>query len=138
MVLVLRVLAVVVYTYCGAARAAGRSERDDAVATRVRGLSDRDKEAILQYWIGVEEKNVACHSHQRRWTAAAAHKPRQLKVSRRRPHHACHVSGVCGERPSHVSRHRHISTTQHQVVESVLQTRYYGIALVDREQRKGI
>lgn len=47
MVLVLCIVAVVVYTYCGAARAAGRSERDEAVATRVRGLIEREKEAIF-------------------------------------------------------------------------------------------
>jgi len=47
MVLVLYIIAFVVYTYCGAARAAGRSDRDEAVATRVRGLIEREKEAIF-------------------------------------------------------------------------------------------
>ena len=33
-------------TYCEAGRAAGRSERDEAVATRVSGRRDRENEAM--------------------------------------------------------------------------------------------
>lgn len=142
--LVLSIVAFVVYTYCGAARAAGRSERDEAVATRVRGLIDREKEAIFA--ILDQKRRNECGSPASQRRKPAAHMPRQLKVSRRRPHHACHMSGVvenarhmsaatnqnepisrtvplrwCAAEPHAV---RSFLTTQHQAVERVLQTRY--------------
>lgn len=55
-------------TYCGAARTAGRTVRDEATAVRRSGLSDREKDAMVrecvQNWLKescawrVDTKNV--------------------------------------------------------------------------------
>jgi hypothetical protein len=46
-------------TYCGAGRAAGRSECDEAVATRVSGRKDREKEAMVENMCGKNRNRCA-------------------------------------------------------------------------------
>ena len=46
-------------TYCGAARAAGRRDRDEAVATRVSGRRDRAKEDMAVIFDEVEQSQCA-------------------------------------------------------------------------------
>jgi hypothetical protein len=108
-------------TYCGAARDAGRSERDEAVATRVRDLSDREKEAMIVKLCQSKgnECGMSLHSDQPWWSAA--HMPRQLEVSRLRPRHACHMSGVRGEHPW--TRHMSAATNNEHHFTRILQSR---------------